>query len=109
MVKKEASKREKILCRDDQVKNGIHKAYGKDPLTMEVRQSAISRKRPAKLVIPDYSGELDFGDRRKKLDNKEFEVKGRDFLVASKKGSREVMEDRHTVMLDIAGEPTQLS
>ncbi|CAI9755969.1 unnamed protein product [Fraxinus pennsylvanica] len=118
MVKEEASKREEIRCMDDQAKKGIHKAYGKESLTMEateflrscnseIRLSAMSRKRPAQLVIPDYSGELDFGDRGKKLDNKEFEVKGRDFFVASKKGSREVMEDRHAVMLDIAGDPTQ--
>ncbi|KAL2538944.1 putative protein phosphatase 2C 2 [Forsythia ovata] len=97
-VKEEAPKKQEILCNDDR---------DKDLLTAEVKKSTMSRKRPAQLVIPEYSGDLNICERGKKLDNKEFEVKGRDFFLASKKGTREFMEDRHAVMLDIAGDPKQ--
>ncbi|KAK4489996.1 hypothetical protein RD792_000650 [Penstemon davidsonii] len=67
----------------------------------------ISRKRPARLVVPTG---LDFVDKVKKVDCKtDFEViKSKDFFLASKKGRRrEVMEDRHAAMLDISGDPKQ--
>ncbi|XP_059629708.1 probable protein phosphatase 2C 2 [Cornus florida] len=67
------------------------------------------RKRPARLVVPaPYHPGDDFGEVNKKLDNKEyFEVEGRDYCLASKKGKREVMEDGYGAMLDILGDPKQ--
>ncbi|KAK4413441.1 putative protein phosphatase 2C 32 [Sesamum alatum] len=70
-----------------------------------------SRKRPARLVVPS-TGLQDSIEKVKRMDNimnmKEFEViQGRDFFLASKKGRREVMEDRHAVVLDISGDPKQ--
>ncbi|KAL2231796.1 UNVERIFIED_CONTAM: putative protein phosphatase 2C 2 [Sesamum indicum] len=66
-----------------------------------------SRKRPARLVVPT---DLDSIEKVKRMDNmmKELEIiQGRDFFLASKKGRREVMEDRHAVVLDISGDPKQ--
>lgn len=65
------------------------------------------RKRPAKLVLPGFCPVLEFGEMEKKLENKEFEVKERDFCLASKKGKRMTMEDGYGVMLDIMGDPKQ--
>ncbi|KAG8378544.1 hypothetical protein BUALT_Bualt08G0148000 [Buddleja alternifolia] len=72
-------------------------------------QLKLSRKRPARLVVPTCCAGLDLVENEKKMDYvKEFEViKGRDFVLASKKGRREVMEDRHAVVLDISGDPKQ--
>ncbi|XP_059631009.1 probable protein phosphatase 2C 2 [Cornus florida] len=66
-------------------------------------------KRPASLVVPaPYHPGDDFGEVNKKLDNKEyFEVEGRDYCLASKKGKREVMQDGYGVMLDVLGDPKQ--
>lgn len=70
------------------------------------------QKRPAKLVLPAYScpvmesaGEMS----RRKLENKEFEVEGRNFVLASRKGRRMVMEDGYGAMLDILGDPKQVA
>jgi hypothetical protein len=59
--------------------------------------------------VPAYSGEMEFGEMGRKLANKEFEVEGRNFVLASKKGRRtSVMEDGYGVMLDILGDPKQV-
>ncbi|KAK7836268.1 putative protein phosphatase 2c 2 [Quercus suber] len=63
------------------------------------------RKRPAKLVVPEHSAVSEFGEMCRKLEHKEFEVEGRDFVLASKKGRRKVMEDGYGVMVDILGDP----
>uniref|UniRef100_A0A5B7BV90 PPM-type phosphatase domain-containing protein n=1 Tax=Davidia involucrata TaxID=16924 RepID=A0A5B7BV90_DAVIN len=73
----------------------------------DVKASSKSRKRPARLVVPDYSPVSEFCQKDKKLERKEFEVEGKDFSLASKKGRRDVMEDGYGVMLDILGDPTQ--
>ncbi|GAV59377.1 PP2C domain-containing protein [Cephalotus follicularis] len=66
------------------------------------------RKRPSRLVMPQYSPTSDFkAILEKKLENKEIEIEGRDFFFASKKGRREVMEDGYGVMVDILGDPKQ--
>nr|GMD68769.1 probable protein phosphatase 2C 74 [Ipomoea batatas] len=75
--------------------------------------AAISRKRPALLQVPVYSPESDFAvlARNRFGDNNnnrsEMDVEGRDYFVASKKGRREVMEDGHSVILDILGDSKQ--
>ncbi|KAL0314048.1 UNVERIFIED_CONTAM: putative protein phosphatase 2C 32 [Sesamum angustifolium] len=78
----------------------------------EVLVNKPSRKRPARLVVP--TGLQDsIHEKVKRMDNminmmKELEIiQGRDFFLASKKGRREVMEDRHAVVLDISGDPKQ--
>ncbi|KAF5479377.1 hypothetical protein F2P56_000208 [Juglans regia] len=67
-----------------------------------------SRKRPARLVVPAaYCPEIESGEMGRKLENKEFEVEGRNFVLASRKGRRMVMEDGYGAMLDILGDPKQ--
>lgn len=68
------------------------------------------RKRPSMLVVPAFSAdEMEFGEMGRKLANKEFEVEGKNFVLASKKGRRTtVMEDGYGVMLDILGDPKQV-
>lgn len=70
------------------------------------------RMRPAKLSVPDCCPRLEFiemGLKKLKEDKKEFEVEGRDFCLASKKGARrEFMEDGHREMIDIMGDPKQV-
>ncbi|KAJ0085947.1 hypothetical protein Patl1_07724 [Pistacia atlantica] len=68
------------------------------------------RKRPARLVVPENCANLGLKseiERNNKLERKEFEVEGKDFTLASKKGRREVMEDGYGVMVDILGDPKQ--
>ncbi|KAK9995154.1 hypothetical protein SO802_024857 [Lithocarpus litseifolius] len=65
------------------------------------------RKRPAKLVVPEHCAVSEFGEMCRKLEHKEFEVEGRDFVLASKKGRRKVMEDGYGVVVDILGDPKQ--
>ncbi|PON36147.1 Protein phosphatase [Parasponia andersonii] len=67
------------------------------------------RKRPSRLVVPEYLAGQEFCEkgRARKLENQEFEVEGRDFFLAAKKGRRETMEDGYGVLLDIMGDPTQ--
>lgn len=73
------------------------------------KEALKPRKRPSMLVVPAYSGEIEFGEMGRKLANKEFQVEGRNFSLASKKGRRtSVMEDGHGVMLDILGDSKQV-
>lgn len=65
------------------------------------------KKRPGMLVVPEYSPIVEFSRADRKLENKEFEVQGRDFFLASKKGRREVMEDGYGIMIDILGDAKQ--
>ncbi|CAL5438952.1 unnamed protein product [Camellia sinensis] len=67
------------------------------------------KKRPGKLIVPEHYPSLEFGDVDKKIDrSEEFEVvEGRDYYLASKKGKREVMEDRYGVLLNILGDRKQ--
>ncbi|KAI3460721.1 hypothetical protein Pfo_017384 [Paulownia fortunei] len=115
--KPDTSNKQETSCNDQQCEEiGIHKfAQGshdlhippiKKPAADEIKST---RKRPAQLVIPDSCPGLDFVDRVKRKDSlNEFEViKGRDFFLARKKGRREVMEDRHAVILDISGDHKQ--
>ncbi|KAA8528035.1 hypothetical protein F0562_035096 [Nyssa sinensis] len=73
----------------------------------KVKALNMSRKRPAKLIVPEYCPSLEFCKKDKKIEEKEFEVDGKDFFLASKRGKRDVMEDGYGVMLDILGDPTQ--
>ncbi|KAF5741944.1 hypothetical protein HS088_TW10G00952 [Tripterygium wilfordii] len=67
-----------------------------------------SRKRPARLVLPETRPELDFGGmNNRELESREIEVEGRDFCLASKKGRRDVMEDGYSAIVDISGNPKQ--
>lgn len=66
------------------------------------------RKRPARLLVPENSANSELCVMERKLDRKEFEVEGRDFYLASKKGRRELMEDGYGVMVDILGDPKQV-
>lgn len=69
------------------------------------------RKRPARLVLPEYFAGQEFCEngRSRKFEKQEFEVEGRDFFLAAKKGRREAMEDGYGVLLDIMGDPKQVS
>nr|XP_016461264.1 PREDICTED: probable protein phosphatase 2C 74 [Nicotiana tabacum] len=73
----------------------------------EGRRSTNSRKRPAKLMVPSFVPSLDFGEVGKKFEKTEFEIEGRNYSVACRKGRREVMEDGQGAMLDILGDHNQ--
>lgn len=75
----------------------------------EGRRSTNSRKRPAKLMVPSFVPSLDFGEVGKKFEKTEFEIEGRNYSVACRKGRREVMEDGQGAMLDILGDHNQVS
>jgi protein phosphatase 1L len=66
------------------------------------------KMRPGRLVVPQYCPKVELAQEDRKLENKEFEVQGRDFYLASKKGRREVMEDGYGVMIDILGDAKQV-
>ncbi|KAL5571740.1 hypothetical protein UlMin_021337 [Ulmus minor] len=66
------------------------------------------KKRPARLVLPEYFPGQEFCDQKgRKLEKKEFEVEGKEFCLAAKKGRRDVMEDGYGVLLDVMGDPKQ--
>ncbi|XP_015888481.3 probable protein phosphatase 2C 74 [Ziziphus jujuba] len=74
----------------------------------EVKVAPKLRKRPSRLVLPEFSPGLEVCDKDRKLENKEyFEVEGRDFFLAGKQGRRVSMEDGHGVLVDIEGDPKQ--
>ncbi|CAI9117155.1 OLC1v1018499C1 [Oldenlandia corymbosa var. corymbosa] len=76
------------------------------------RTSVLTRKstlRPTQLVVPaplscPAEMEIMIG---KKYEREEFQLQGKGFAVASKKGKRAVMEDSHGVMLHIDSNPKQ--
>ncbi|KAI8537389.1 hypothetical protein RHMOL_Rhmol09G0019800 [Rhododendron molle] len=81
-------------------------------LSDEVRPMTWLRRRPARLTVPEGGLScFDIGEMKKKKTernmNPEFELEGRDFYLASRKGRREIMEDGYGVMLDILGDPKQ--
>ncbi|XP_062073148.1 probable protein phosphatase 2C 2 isoform X2 [Humulus lupulus] len=67
------------------------------------------RKRPSRLVVPEYLAGQEFCEngRTRKFENEEVEVEGRDFSLVAKKGMRMSMEDGYGVLLDIMGDPKQ--
>lgn len=75
----------------------------------EVKKGSVKvRKRPARIVVPEFCPGFDqFCERGGRLEEKEIEEEGRDYCLASKKGKREVMEDGYGVMVDIQGDPQQ--
>lgn len=67
------------------------------------------RKRPARIVVPEFFPGFDrFCEVGGRSEEKEIEVEGRDYCLASKKGKREVMEDGYEIMVDIHGDPHQV-
>uniref|UniRef100_A0A6N2MBZ8 PPM-type phosphatase domain-containing protein n=1 Tax=Salix viminalis TaxID=40686 RepID=A0A6N2MBZ8_SALVM len=67
------------------------------------------KKRPGRLLVPEYCPKVEFSQVDRKLENKEFEVRGRDFCLASKKGRREIMEDGYGTIIDILGDAKQMA
>ncbi|XP_010275017.1 PREDICTED: probable protein phosphatase 2C 74 [Nelumbo nucifera] len=69
--------------------------------------SRLIRKRPARIIIPESFKVSDFGEAGGGRGNKEFELQGRGFFLASKRGRRETMEDGYAAMTDILRDPKQ--
>lgn len=67
-----------------------------------------AKKKPARLVIPENCLSLGFSEMCEEEFQKEFEVEGRDFCLASRKGKREIMEDGYGIINDIMGDPKQV-
>ncbi|XVF63436.1 hypothetical protein PTKIN_Ptkin09bG0087000 [Pterospermum kingtungense] len=65
------------------------------------------KTRPTMLLVPEYCSGLEIFPSSGLELNKEFEIEGRDFCLASKKGKREIMEDNYGFMVDILGDPKQ--
>lgn len=115
------SHEERIM--QENVRNKVHQKGMNDKCTQGISDYSLEmedfggakgapklRKRPSMLVVPAFSAdEMEFGEMGRKLANKEFEVEGKNFVLASKKGRRTtVMEDGYGVMLDILGDPKQV-
>ncbi|XP_023549742.1 probable protein phosphatase 2C 30 [Cucurbita pepo subsp. pepo] len=94
---------EKKSLRDEKFKEGS------DSSTMAKGSGAPNklRKRPGRLVVPEYCPGLEFTKLRKKMENQEFQVQGRDYCLATKKGRRETLEDAYIVLLDVLGDSKQ--
>ncbi|XP_010910560.2 probable protein phosphatase 2C 74 isoform X1 [Elaeis guineensis] len=75
----------------------------------ETKMSRKVRKRPARIVIPESCVSMGFGEvgKEKDLVKKEIEVEGAEYCLASKKGSRSVMEDGYGVITNINGDSKQ--
>lgn len=71
-------------------------------------QAIKSRKRPAMLVLPEHSPEKVFSLEKKKIEDFEIAIQGREYSLLSKKGRRETMEDRYKVITDISGDSNQV-
>lgn len=106
-------------CRETDMKAGLNdkhleenEGFGSSGITKavnEVKEAPKLRKRPSRLVLPEFSPGLEFCDKDRKLENKEyFEVEGRDFFLAGKQGRRVSMEDGHGILVDIKGDPKQV-
>ncbi|GAB4861186.1 hypothetical protein Ancab_036343 [Ancistrocladus abbreviatus] len=65
------------------------------------------RKRPTRLVVPEYYPSMEFCRGSRKIENIEFEIEGEDYCLASRKGRKESMEDRYRVITDIKGDSKQ--
>ncbi|XP_038884309.1 probable protein phosphatase 2C 2 [Benincasa hispida] len=93
---------------NNSLRDGIFKEASHS-LTMAKSSGASTklRKRPGKLVVPEYCPGLEFSKLRKKMEDQEFHVQGRDYCLATKKGRRETLEDAYGVMLDIFGDSKQ--
>ncbi|XP_077224662.1 putative protein phosphatase 2C 2 [Tasmannia lanceolata] len=73
----------------------------------EVKLSGKVRKRPAMIVIPESDRGLDFSEESGDSGEGDFEVEGRSYFLASKRGRRKVMEDGYGVITDISGDSKQ--
>ncbi|KAG6578314.1 putative protein phosphatase 2C 2, partial [Cucurbita argyrosperma subsp. sororia] len=96
----DANSEEEKSLRDEKFKEGS------DSSTMAKGSGAPNklRKRPGRLVVPEYCPGLEFTKLRKKMENQEFQVQGRDYCLATKKGRRETLEDAYIVLLDVLGD-----
>ncbi|XP_057533336.1 probable protein phosphatase 2C 2 isoform X1 [Amaranthus tricolor] len=91
--------------------------YGGRPYSKENESSLVDgngnvdsikiRKRPTMLVLPEYCPEKEFILEKRKIENVEVEINDRDYVVLSKKGTRENMEDRFKVITHVFGDPKQ--
>lgn len=77
----------------------------------EEKASRRTRKRPAKLVIPEACASSEFAEACKEKDTaeQELEVEGSEFCLISKRGQRHVMEDGYGVMNNINGDSKQVN
>ncbi|XP_008775736.2 probable protein phosphatase 2C 74 [Phoenix dactylifera] len=68
-----------------------------------------TRKRPAKLVIPETCVSSEFAEASKKKNaaEKELEVEGSGFCLVSRRGQRHVMEDGYGVITNVHGDSKQ--
>ena len=92
--------------------------YGGRPYSKENESSLVDgngnvdsikiRKRPTMLVLPEYCPEKEFILEKRKIENVEVEINDRDYVVLSKKGTRENMEDRFKVITHVFGDPKQV-
>ncbi|PIA44256.1 hypothetical protein AQUCO_01700094v1 [Aquilegia coerulea] len=74
----------------------------------KVKLSSKIKKRPARLVVPESSSCLDLCEVvNHEPSQKEFEIEGKNFYFASRRGRRQVMEDGYQVITDIMGDAQQ--
>ncbi|KAG9131847.1 hypothetical protein Leryth_016579 [Lithospermum erythrorhizon] len=69
-------------------------------------ESNLIRNRPPRLIVPG-SPALGSSAGENKMGGEDIEMEGRHYSVASKKGRRKVMEDAHSVIVDLFGNHKQ--
>ncbi|XP_068660856.1 probable protein phosphatase 2C 74 [Aristolochia californica] len=65
------------------------------------------RKRPALIIIPESSRGFEAGEAGNDSVERDFEVQGREFCLASRKGRKRIMEDGYGVITNISGDSKQ--
>ncbi|MCL7029449.1 hypothetical protein MKW94_015975 [Papaver nudicaule] len=68
-----------------------------------ISKSMVRKKKALRLVIPETS----LREMRKEEYQKEYEIQGRDYCLASRRGKREIMEDGYGVINDIMEDSKQ--
>ncbi|KAL2934938.1 putative protein phosphatase 2C 2 [Bienertia sinuspersici] len=57
--------------------------------------------------LPEYCPEKVFSLEKRKIENVEVLIKGKEYCLLSKKGRRVNMEDRYKIITDISGDPSE--
>ncbi|KAI3931817.1 hypothetical protein MKW98_012227 [Papaver atlanticum] len=74
-----------------------------ESMKMNCNKPILRKNKALRLVIPEIS----LREMRKEEYQKEFEIQGRDYSLASRRGKREIMEDGYGIIHDIMGDSKQ--
>ncbi|KAI3878929.1 hypothetical protein MKX03_037326 [Papaver bracteatum] len=74
-----------------------------EAMKMNCNKPILRKNKALRLVIPEIS----LREMRKEEYQNEFEIQGRDYCLASRRGKREIMEDGYGIIHDIMGDSKQ--